>query len=57
MSSFVVGGAQRLSDSGHVIQLLVTINYSRKGGVEKRTALIDCTVNQYGRVSIAEAKR
>ena len=55
--SFVVGRAQRLPDSRHVIQLLVTINYSRKAGVEKRTALIECTVTQYGHVAIAEAKR
>ena len=55
--SFVVGRVQRLPDSRHVIQLLVTINYSRKAGVEKRTALIDCTVTQYGHVAIAEAKR
>ena len=32
-------------------------HYRRKGGVEKRTALVDCTVNQYGRVAIAEANR
>ena len=55
--SFVVGRVQRLPDSRHVIQLLVTINYSRKAGVEKRTALIECTVTQYGHVAIAEAKR
>ena len=55
--SFVVVGAQRLPDGRHAIQLLVTINYSRKAGVEKRTALIDCTVTQYGLVAIAEAKR
>ena len=57
IKSFVVGRAQQLPGGRHKIQLLVTINYDRKGGIETRTALIDCTVNQYGRAAISEAKR
>ena len=34
----------------------MTINYDRQGGIETRTALIDCTVNQYGRAAISEAE-
>jgi hypothetical protein len=50
LTSQVVDETQILSDGRYLVRLSVTINYARKGGIERRRAVISCVVNQYGRV-------
>ena len=54
LTSHVVGDTQILSDGRYLVRLAVTINYDRKGGIERRYAVIRCVVNQYGRVDIID---
>ena len=50
LTSHGVGDTQILSEGRYLVRLAVTINYQRKGGIERRHAVISCVVNQYGRV-------
>jgi hypothetical protein len=57
LTSHVVGDTQVLSDGRYLVRLAVTINYDRKGGIERRYAVISCVVNQYGRVDAIDPPR